>query len=60
MLVFKIIRLFFIYFLSLEKKKEHVESFVVFFNEFQLMVKCWFGARWFGFLESPKMKGIVT
>ena len=24
----------------------------------QLMVNCWFGARWFGFLESPKMKGI--
>ena len=24
----------------------------------QLIVNCWFGARWFGFLESPKMKGI--
>ena len=22
------------------------------------MVNCWFGARWFGFLGSPKMKGI--
>ena len=21
---------------------------------------CWFGGWWFGFLESPKMKGIVT
>ena len=29
-------------------------------NQNQLMVKCWFGARWFGFLGSPKMKGIVT
>ena len=30
-----------------------------FFEEvYQLMVNCWFGARWFGFLESPKMKGI--
>ena len=24
----------------------------------QLMVNCWFGGWWFGFLESPKMKGI--
>ena len=24
----------------------------------QLMVNCWFGSRWFGLLESPKMKGI--
>ena len=24
----------------------------------QLMVNWWFGARWFGFLGSPKMKGI--
>ena len=24
----------------------------------QLMVNCWFVSRWFGFLESPKMKGI--
>ena len=32
----------------------------VFFEKWsQLMVNCWFGARWFGFLESPKMKGIV-
>ncbi len=23
-----------------------------------LLVNCWFGARWFGFLESPKVKGI--
>ena len=23
-----------------------------------VIVICWFGARWFGFLESPKMKGI--
>jgi len=23
----------------------------------QLMVHCWFGARWFGFLGFPKMKG---
>ena len=26
----------------------------------QLFVNCWFRARWFGFLGSPKMKGIVT
>ena len=26
----------------------------------QLMVTCWFLSRWFGFLESLKMKGIVT
>ena len=26
--------------------------------DIQLMVNCWFGARWFGFLESPKMKRI--
>ena len=24
----------------------------------QLMLNCWFGARWFGFLGSPLMKGI--
>ena len=24
------------------------------------MVNWWFGARWFGFLGSPKMKGVVT
>ena len=27
--------------------------FFPFFYFFQLMVNCWFGARWFGFLESP-------
>ena len=32
--------------------------FFVFWISNQLMVNCWFGARWFGFLESPKMKGI--
>ena len=26
----------------------------------QLMVNWWFGARWFGFLGSPSMKGILT
>ena len=26
----------------------------------QRMVNCWFGARSFGLLGSPKMKGIVT
>ena len=25
---------------------------------FSCLVNCWFGSRWFGFLESPKMKGI--
>ena len=24
------------------------------------MDNCWFGSRWFGFLESPNMKRIVT
>ena len=38
------------------------QTSLVFFGLFhgQLMVNCWFGARWFGFLGSPKMKGIVT
>ena len=34
---------------------------VFFWNESsQLMVNCWFGSLWFGFVGSPKMKGIIT
>ena len=36
-------------------------DFVLFFFRFSTSANglaCWFGARWFGFLESPKMKGI--
>ncbi len=41
---------------------EHVKlrACTLCFQGSQLMVYCWFGARRFGFLQSPKMKGIVT
>ena len=53
--------------LGILKKKSRaakaIGRFVAFLLNFgdtnsQLMVNCWFGSRWFGFLESPNMKGI--
>ena len=49
-------------------KKEHhrlKSDFLIFFDGDMLvprrvMVNGWFRARWFGFLGSPRMKGIVT
>ena len=42
-------------------KKLHLQMFFL-LKTSQLMVNCWFGVRWFGFLGPipPKMKGLVT
>ena len=45
----------------LGRRKVAENECIFFWNPMnQLMVNCWFEARWFGFLESPKMKWIVT
>ena len=43
---------------GLDCKKISAALLVVFFEiGNQLMVNCWFGARWFGFLEFPYERG---
>ena len=64
----KIWRIFLISANNLELMKNSGKAWLVEFvnhhflcqDYFHLMVNCWFGTRWFGFLESPKMKGIVS
>ena len=40
------------------KGKQTPKTLQCWWSSFQLMGNCWFGARWFGYLGSPKMKGI--